>query len=73
MDLPVEMPVFCWNVGADVPLLVKIYPAVPAAVVANAVVELAYVTPHWVKALDCPVPPAVLGKVPVVNALVEVA
>ena len=29
--------------------------------------------PYCVKALDCPVPPAVFGNVPVVNALVDVA
>ena len=45
----------------------------PAAVVASVVVALAYVTPYCVNALDCPVPPAVFGKVPVAKALVDVA
>jgi hypothetical protein len=46
---------------------------VPLVNVVNTLVELAYVTPFKANALDAPVPPAVLGKVPVANTLVDVA
>jgi hypothetical protein len=61
------------KVGAPEALPWSTVVAVPAAVLASAVVELAYGMPYWVKGLDWPVPPAVFGSTPVVSAEVEVA